>query len=107
MRAFAKYMKDKMESKNVKKTKLRDLGLAAIDSYVMFDQMQRNDSEDYKLQSTSENRASLKDLNSVRQTNYLTDYLEKLTGSVKVPKYHVKAIQEINENALGSIQLGS
>ena len=37
MRAFAQYMKEKMTSKQYKKQQLRDLGLAAIDSYVIFD----------------------------------------------------------------------
>ena len=37
MRAFAQYMQEKMTSKQYKKQKLRDLGLAAIDSYVIFD----------------------------------------------------------------------
>ena len=37
MRAYSQYMKEKMTSKMVKKEKLRDLGLAHIDSYVMID----------------------------------------------------------------------
>ena len=36
MRAFAKYMKDKMISKQYKKEKKRDLGLAAVDTHVIF-----------------------------------------------------------------------
>lgn len=44
MRAYSQYMRDKMRTKKEKKAKLRDLGLAAIDTYVMIDQMQRNDS---------------------------------------------------------------
>jgi ATP-dependent Clp protease ATP-binding subunit ClpA len=92
MRAYAQYMSEKIENKFVKKEKLRDLGLANIDSYVMIDQMQRNDSKNYELKKTSDNRASLKDLNTVRPSNYLTDYLERMTGSVKVSKHRVKAI---------------
>lgn len=97
MRAFSQYMKEKMEGKKEKRAKLRDLGLAAIDSYVMIDQMQRNDSMDHRLQATSDNRASLKDLNSVRPENYLNSYLARVTGDVKVPMAHVKAKQYENE----------
>lgn len=49
LRTFAQYMKDKMTSRQIKKTKKRDLGLAAIDSYVIFDQMKRNDSTNTQL----------------------------------------------------------
>jgi len=45
MRAFAKFMSEKMESKQYKRETLKDLGLAAVDSFVIFDQMQRNDSK--------------------------------------------------------------
>jgi hypothetical protein len=77
-------MKDKMTSKQHKKQKLRDLGLAAIDSHVIFDQMARNDSTNAKLFGTSEQRASLKDLNSTRPNNFLNSFLERLTDDVKV-----------------------
>ena len=36
MRVFSNYMKDKMTSKQYKKQKPRDLGLAAIDTAVIF-----------------------------------------------------------------------
>ena len=83
-----------MTSKQKKKQQLRDLGLAAVDSYVMIDQMQRNDSNNYQLKGTNDHRASLKDLNAIRPSNYLSSFLERVTDNVKVPKAHVKAIQE-------------
>ena len=36
MRVFANYMRDKMTNKQYKKQKKRDLGLAAIDTHVIF-----------------------------------------------------------------------
>lgn len=36
-------------------------------------------------------------MNTTRPTNYLNSYLERVTGEVKVPKYHVKAIQAETE----------
>ena len=94
MRAFAKYMKDKMISKQYKKEKKRDLGLAAVDTHVIFTQMERNDSKNYKLVKTTDQRPSMKDLNATRPTNYLDSYLERVTDEVKVPKSVVRAIQE-------------
>ena len=61
MRVFAAYMKDKMTNKQYRKEKLRDLGLAAIDSHVVFAGMARNDSTNVGLVSTNDNRASLVD----------------------------------------------
>ena len=61
MRAYAIFMKDKMTNKQYRKEKLRDLGLAAIDSHVVFAGMARNDSTNVGLVSTNDNRASLVD----------------------------------------------
>lgn len=103
MRAFSQYMKEKMESKKEKKAQMRDLGLAAIDSYVMIDQMQRNDSTNYKLRGTSENRASLCDLNAVRPLNYLHSYLSRVTGDARVPMGNVKTRQYDTEHLQTSL----
>ena len=105
MRVFASYMKDKMTNKQYKKQKQRDLGLAAIDTHVIFKQMERNDSVDHQLISTNDNRASLKDLNATRPSNYLNSYLERVTDDVKVPKAHVSMIQqETGESLLNTSQ---
>ena len=45
-------MQEVMTNKHKKKETLKDLGLAAIDSYVIFDQMARNDSKNGKLLHT-------------------------------------------------------
>lgn len=92
MRAFARFMSEKMESKHYKRETLRDLGLAAVESYVIFDQMKRNDSKNVKLLDSANNRASLKDLNGARPDNYLSKYLEKVTRQVKVPRSQIEAI---------------
>ena len=81
---------------------MKDLGLAAIDSYVIFDQMARNDSHNLTLVTTNDNRASLKDLNATRPSNYLNSFLERVTNDVKVPRGHVKTIQEETEFACGT-----
>ena len=97
MHAFARFMSEKMENKQYKRETLRDLGLAAVDSFVIFDQMARNDSKNVHLLTSVENRASQKDLNGTRPGNYLQKYLEQLTNKVKVPLNHVKQIQEAEE----------
>ena len=51
--------------------------------------MERNDSIKHELMNTSDNRASLKDLNATRPSNYLNSYLERVTDDVKVPKSHI------------------
>ena len=107
MRAFAQYMKEKMTNKQYKKEKLRDLGLAAINSYVIFDQMSRNDSKNMGLIQTNDHRASLKDINAMRPGNYLSNYLERITTEVKVPKSLVKVIQDSSEYHMGAGSGGS
>lgn len=104
MRVFASYMRDKMTNKQYKKQKLRDLGLAAIDTHVIFSQMERNDSVNFKLMNTDDSRASLKDLNATRPSNYLNSYLERVTVDVKVPKSSIVSIQNDNEMLLNSSQ---
>ena len=94
MRSFAKFMTEKMESKQFKKQTLKDLSLAAVDSFVIFDQMARNDSKNYHLISSRDNRASLCDLNATRPGNYLSKYLERATSEVKVPKGQIRTLQE-------------
>ena len=56
--------------------------------------MERNDSIKHELMNTSDNRASLKDLNATRPSNYLNSYLERVTDDVKVPKSHIQIIQQ-------------
>ena len=97
MRVFARYMKDKMTNKQYKKTAKRDLGLAAIDTHVIFSQMERNDSENFHLLHTNDNRCSMKDMNGIRPSNYLNSYLERVTNKVKVSKASVKSIQGESE----------
>ena len=80
MRSFAKFMTEKMESKQFKKQTLKDLSLAAVDSFVIFDQMARNDSKNFHLVSSRGNRASLRDLNGARPVSYLAKYLESSTS---------------------------
>ena len=88
---------------------MRDLGLAAIDSHVVFAGMARNDSTNVGLVSTNDNRASLADQNSIRASNFLNSYLERVTDDVKVPRSYVKPIQEgaTDWDAGSSIAFGS
>ena len=86
MQAFAKFMEEKMESKQFKRDKLKDLSLAAVDSFVVFDQMARNDTKNFHLVNSQDNRASLRDMNRVRPDNFLSKYLERVTSQVKVTK---------------------
>ena len=83
-------MKDVLQPKQYKKPKIRDLGLAAIDSHVIFSQMQRQESKNFQLTNTNDNRASQKDLNATRPSNYLNNFLERVTEKVKVPKNKIK-----------------
>ena len=75
--------------------------------------MNRNDSQNFGLKGTNDHRASLKDLNAVRPSNYLSSFLERVTDDVKIPKAHVKAIQEENEfyssnyDGFSSVQMAS
>ena len=67
--------------------------------------MERNDSVNLHLVNTSDNRASLKDLNGIRPSNYLNSYLERVTDDVKVPRAHVSVMQsEAGENLLNTSQ---
>ncbi len=59
--------------------------------------MARNDSTNGKLFGTSDQRASLKDLNGARPNNFLNSYLERITEDVKVPRHHVQTIQRETE----------
>ena len=59
---------------------MKDLSMAAVDSFVIFDQMARNDSKNVHLISSRGNRASLRDLNGIRPGNYLAKYLERTTS---------------------------
>ena len=54
--------------------------------------MERNDSKNYKLIKTTDQRPSMKDLNSTRPSNYLDSYLERVTDEVKVPKSVVRVV---------------
>ena len=97
METFAQYMKEKMTSRHTKKLEKKDLGLAAVNSHVIFTQMARQESKNHHLVTTDDNRASMKDLNAIRPTNYLSGFLERVTDDVKIPKHHVKNIQEEKE----------
>mmetsp|Transcript_17103 Transcript_17103/g.23041 ORF Transcript_17103/g.23041 Transcript_17103/m.23041 type:complete len:120 (+) Transcript_17103:205-564(+) len=59
--------------------------------------MARQESKNYQLKETTENRASMRDLNGIRPTNYLSGFLERVTDDVKIPKHHVKSIQQDKE----------
>ena len=59
MREYAAFMKKKMKPLHKRKEPDRDLGLAAIDSTVMLEQMARNDSHNFHLMKTTDIRASL------------------------------------------------
>ena len=76
---------------------MKDLGLAAIDSHVIFAQMARMESKNAHLQETNDDRASMRDLNATRPNNYLANYLERVTDDVKVSKNHVPGIQADTE----------
>lgn len=87
-------MKDVMISKQYRKPKNKDLGLAAIDSHVIFAQMARQESKDHSLKKTTDQRASMRDFNATRPGNFVNDFLGRVTDDVKVPKHKVKDLKE-------------
>ena len=48
--------------------------------------MRINDSNNFGLMKTDQNRASLKDIGGLRGKDYLGGYLERVTNAVKVPQ---------------------
>ena len=85
-------MTEKMESKQYKRETLKDLSLAEVNNFVIFDQMARNDSKNHHLVNSQDNRASLRDLNGIRPESYLSKYLERVTSQVKVPKGQIHTL---------------
>ena len=59
--------------------------------------MARMESKNLQLQETSDNRASMRDLNATRPSNYLNDFLERVTDEVKIPKSYVPSLQTNSE----------
>ena len=55
------------------------------------------ESQNMHLQETNDNRASMRDLNATRPSNYLNAFLERVTEGVKVPKNHVLSKQVESE----------
>lgn len=55
------------------------LGLASVQKNSLLDQLKRNESKDSKLLKTDRVRASLKDINSVPEVNFLGNYLATMT----------------------------
>lgn len=55
------------------------LGLAAVQKNSLLDQLRRNESKNVSLLKTDRHRASLKDVNSVPEVNFLGNYLSTMT----------------------------
>jgi hypothetical protein len=59
------------------------LGLAAVQKNSLLDQLRRNESKNVSLLKTDRHRASLKDVNSVPEVNFLGNYLSTMTYDQK------------------------
>ena len=56
--------------------------------------MARNDTKNFHLVNSQNNRLSLRDMNQVRPDNFLSKYLERVTSQVKIPKSQIRTIQD-------------
>ena len=54
--------------------------MANIDSFVMMEQMRRMDTNEFHLVRTDDQRASLKDLNATRSSDYVSHFLQNITN---------------------------
>ena len=68
-----------MRARHTEKIGRTDLGLANLESQVVFETIRRNDFGDTALKNTTKNRASIKDLAATRPTDYVSNYLTKIT----------------------------
>ena len=64
--------------------------------------MARNDTKNFHLVNSQDNRVSLRDMNQVRSDNFLSKYLERVTSQVKVPKGQIRTIQDAELDGIES-----